>query len=173
MPSNRQPIFTTAGAAFVLTAGSAAEGSQKSVNLSTTLETRLGTTARNTTAMRVWINGLWTTDQIVTSAVAAEYTIGIGVFTENIDNVDFPDLGTHAGDYMLHDARRLIDQNAATGLTLLDPPQVGGSIVELTTRSKRKLARTTDKLFMVVQKDRATEEAVTLTCSITVMWLLP
>ena len=151
------------------------ERSQQSSDLRAVLESRLGVNAlRNVTAMRTWVHGLYTTAAVVSTPVIAEYGIGVGRFTAGIDNGDFPDVGTHEGSWALHDVRRLIDNASTVNITPLTPQSVPfGSLVAINTRTSRKLEKTNDAFFMVVQKDRATEEIVTLTCSVTVMWLLP
>ena len=174
MPSTREHVFTTVGLSFGLVAGQTGVSSQQSQDLTDALATKLAITPGKMTAMRAWVNGLYVTSTAVTTPVIGEYTLGIGVFTQEIDNGDFPNLELHDGPWMLHDARRLVDRNAGVLLEGLEPANtVGGSCLQLTTRSARKLERVRDRLFMVVQKDRATEETVTLSCSVTVMWLLP
>ncbi len=151
MPARREPVFTTVGLTFALTAAGAGLTSQLHQDLSAALETRLAAVPRNYTAMRVWISGLYTTTQIVSTAVLAEYSIGVGVYSQLLSNAEFPDIETHEGSWMLHDARRLIDQNAGTVLTPLEPTApAGGSQVQINTRSARKLDKTTERLFMVI-----------------------
>ncbi len=129
--------------------------------------------------MRAWVTGFYHTIATVTTPVLGEYSFGIGVFTEDIDQGGlFPDVSTHEGNWMLHDVRRLTEgPGASAGIFQpLIPDRSGdgaGSSVHVTTRSGRKLPRTADKLFMVVQKDRVTEEVIQLGVSISVMWLLP
>jgi len=112
---------------------------------------------------------------VVTAPVIGEYLIACGVFTAGLDNGDFPSLGLHNGSPMLHDARRLFEVNDGTPVAQMLQPlgQEGGGMVRIDTRSKRKLERTDDRLFMVLEKDRNTEEDVLFRSTVTVMWLLP
>ncbi len=174
--ADREPVFTSVGAAFVMDKALAGVASQSRIDLSDTLDTRLGAEQRGgTTAMRVWIAGLWTTGAVVTTPVIAEYAMGVGMFSAGMDGGDFPDLEAHKGPWMLHDLRRLQDINDGTPVVqILTPAGVPhGGLVWETTRSKRKAERFDDRLFMVVQRDRVTEEDTTLMVSVSVMWLLP
>ncbi len=176
--SDREPLFTTVGALFVLVAGDSGVASQEIADLSDELETRIAAIPRNYTAMRCWVTGFYHTIATVTTPVLAEYSFGIGVFTELVDAGDFPDVSSHRGNWMLHDVRRLTETAGGSAgiFTELNPRHTGneaGSAVHVTTRAARKLARTDAKLFFVVQKDRVTEDNVQLSVSITTMWLLP
>ncbi len=172
----REPVFTTVGAAFVLVAANAGISSQENADLTTELESRLAAASRNVTAVRVWINGLYFTQAAVTTPVVSEYSMGVYVAPSRTDDGDFPNVGNHEGSPMLHEARRLVDLASTASITTLHPQSAGdnnGSSVRLTTRAKRKLQRTDDHLFLVLQKSLATEENIQFTCSVTVMWLLP
>ncbi len=172
----REPIFTTANLTFLLVAATSGKGSQEHADLSSSLETRIGAVPRNYTAMRVWVNGYYNTTGVVTTPVNGAYSIGAGVFTEDIDDTNFSDLAQHEGSWMLHDSRRLTEVAGGTAglFTPLLPDGVpGGSMLHLDTRSKRKLSRTNEKLFLVLQKSQVTEENINISMSVTVMWLLP
>ncbi len=160
---------------MTLVAGNIGAASQQFSNqITADLESRLGRTAQNVTAARVWINGLWFTTAIVSTPVLIGLTLGMGIFTSRIDAGDFPNISTHDGDWMVHRTWRLID-NQSTVITPIQLQPVFGensSQIAIDNRSMRKILRDTDRLFIVIEKDVVTEETIQLHCDVTVMWLL-
>ncbi len=172
----KERVFVTTEIALTLTAASTSTASQQVSNQMTSdLENRLGRTARGVTIARIWVNGIWFTNAIVTTPVVMGLSMGIGIFTQNADAADFPDLAAHQGDWMLHHTWRLTDRGAATtSPTLLFPQDSPGnsSGFGLDNRSMRKLSKVSEDLYIVIQKDIATEENIQLHCDVTCMWLV-
>ncbi len=173
----KDPIFITSRMTFTVPAAGttvADGGLFSSIQASTDFETRTGRTLRNATIARIWLHGLYTTSAVVTTPQQSGLFLGAIVLTEKVEDVDFPELQDHAGDWMLHDARNLL-QVATTALqTPLQPQDTpAGSVVMLDNKSKRLIRRDTDKLFFAVAKDVVLEEPVDFRCEATVMWLVP
>ena len=169
-------VFTTTEVAMTIVAGNISVASQQFSNgMSSSFETRTGRSLRNATVGRVWVNGLWFTLAIVTTPVLMGLSMGMGVFSAGMDLGDFPDLATHRGDWMLHRTWRLTDRNAATANATPLEPQHGSensASIAIDNKSMRKIRRESDELFIVVQKDIATEENIQCHVDVTVMWLV-
>ncbi len=172
----RERIFTTTETALTLTAaGTSISGQQISQQTSADFELRTGRTLRNATVARIWINGLWFTVAAVTTPVIIGLVIGMGVFQESLDAGDFPDLSIHKSSWMLHRTWRLTELDSSDTLPRPLFPNAGSGNscqIVLDNRSMRRIERDGEKLFLVIQKDIATEEAIQFHVDVTVMWLL-
>ena len=175
--ARKDPVFTTSKMGFSLPAAGitvATGGLVSSVDPSTLFEARVGRSLRNATVARIWVRGLVFHNVTVTTVTEYGFFVGAIVLTENVEDVDFPEISLHAGDWMLHDARVLRD-TTGTVPQLQIPSGVykTGSSFDIDNRSKRLIRRDTDKLFIVVAKDVATEEPILADLRVTVMWLVP
>ena len=176
---NRAPrrgrVFTTTQVSLTLVAGDISTASQQSTNQMTSdFETRTGRLARGVTVARIWIRAFYFTLAVITAPSLAQYSLGMGIFTQGIDNGDFPDVDGHVGDWMVHDARTLTDLAISTAPTPLVPNDGSGagSSVVIDNRSMRKLPRVSDDLFLVLQKASTTEDNIQFRAAVTVMWLV-
>ena len=178
---NRRPqvprmakVFTTTEVALTLVAANISVSSQQLTNQMTSdYESLTGKAARNVSVGRVWVTGLWFTLAVVSTPVLMGLSMGMGIFTQNTDAGDFPDLATHKGDWFLHRTWRLTDRGSATANpTPLQPEDSPGnsSGFGIDNRTGRKIPRQSDDLFLMIQKDIATEENIQLHCDVTVMW---
>ncbi len=168
-------MFTTTNVAFTLVAGDTGVASQESnISISSDFETKSGRSLRGVTLARLWVRGLYFTQAVVTTPVVSSYFMGVGIFTQGVDDGDFPNLETHDGDWMLHDARVLIDTSVSTDANALNPeaPAAGSNVV-IDNRSMRKIMRDTEAVFVVMQKGSVTEDNILWKGEITAMWLLP
>ncbi len=172
----RSRLFTTTLFSQTIVAGNIGTASQQSNNQATSdFESKSGRTARGVTIARIWIRALYHTIAVITTPVISSYYLGMGIFTSGIDNGDFPDLSQHDGDWMVHDARPLIDTAVSTDPNVLNPEGAGnyGGVVSIDNRSMRKLNRDTEQLFLVLQKSTVTEDNIQFRGEVTIMWLLP
>ncbi len=169
-----EKVFTTTEVAMTLAAGNTGQNSQQATNQVTAdFEAITGRQAFNITPMRQWVTGLWFTLAVVTTPVVIGLTMGMGIFSAQIDVTDFPNLSTHRGDYFLHRTWRLTDRFAqTTDPTPLDPsePGVNSGSIAIDNKTSRKLRRTDQEIFIVIEKDVVTEENIQLHVDVTVMW---
>ena len=172
----RERVFVTTEIALTLTAaGTSTAGQQISNQCTSDLESRTGRNARAVTIGRVWVTGLWFTTAVVTTPVLIGLSLGMGVFTQSTDVADFPNVASHLGDWFVHRTWRLTDRGAATvNPTPLQPEDAPGNSAgfQIDNRSQRKLGRFSNDLFLVIQKDIATEEDIQFHSDVTVMWIL-
>ncbi len=174
--NKRGRLWTTSFFELQLLAAASGQSGQKRTDMSNEFITKTGRNLYNVTASRIWLNGVWrwgTTTGAVTP-IWGTYTVGILRGTSLLDAVDIPDIGKHNGDLMLHDQRVLLE-NSEGVITPLVPASAGlaGSVLQLQSKGQRKLARETDTIFLVGAKSSVTEQDVALTCSVTILWLLP
>ena len=169
-----EKLFTTTEVALTLVAGNISITSQQSTNqITSDFEARSGRQARGITPIRQWVTGLWFTQAVVTNPVVIGLAIGMGIFSSGIDSQDFPDLATHTGEWFYHRTWRLTDRGITTSQpTLLTPSDnpANGSSFSHDNRTGRKIQRVSQELFLVIQKDVATEENIQFHADITVMW---
>ncbi len=171
----KDSVFTTSSMTFTLPAAAttvATGGLVSGDDPSDVFEARTGKSLRNATVARIWLRGLWVTIAAVTTPVIGNYFLGAIVLTEKVEDVDFPELATHAGDWMLHDARTLLESTGTAPVQLRPINGPGGAMVDLDNRSKRLIRRDTDKLFIAAAKSVATEEDIVFRGQVTVMWLV-
>ncbi len=172
----KDPIFITSDMVLTLPAAgtSVADGGLVSnVTCSTDFEIRTGRSLRNATAARIWLRGYWFHTVTVTAPSRFGAFLGAIVLTEKVEDVDFPELKDHAGDWMLHDGRVLQDSPDTVPQICLPNNTTGGAVLDLDNRSKRLVRRDTDKLFIAAAKDTVTEETISVDLRLTVMWLVP
>jgi len=168
-------FWTTATTTLTLAAAAVGGASQKSFIISSVFVTNTGRNVYNVTLSRLFLRGLYHTIAIVTTPVVVGVTLGVGVFAQNIDDIDFPNLASHAGNWMLHDVRQLREREAGNAVPNPMEPTgtLAGSNVDLVGSSMRKIGNVQDVPFLVLEKDVATEEDILLKVSITALWLLP
>jgi len=175
-PERKDRMFVTTEVALTLVAANQSVASQQLTNqLNSDAESRAGRSSRGMTVARIWVRGFYFTLAVVTTPVVIGVQLGVGIYPSGIDVGDFPNVAAHAGDWMLHDTRRLHDSASLTvAPTLLEPQEVatGGAVLDLDNKSMRKIRKANDELFVVLQKDGVTEENIQFHADFTVMWLL-
>ncbi len=176
--ARKDQVFITSKVSFTLTAAGttvADGGATLDISCSTDFETRMGRSLRNATVARIWLHGLYTTAAVTTTPAVSGFFLGAIVLTEKIESVDLPEIQDHAGDWMLHDARVLLQSTGSSdvGVMSLNNSGMTGGVVMLDNRSKRLIRRDTDKLFIVAGKDTALEDNSFFNGRVTVMWLVP
>jgi len=152
----------------VATSDSSISGAQQSTNLTATLRTILGVDdLKDFTVTRVLGTGVLLNETSETSAALAKFFAGIGVYTNLIDDGDFPSLENHTGDWLWYDARMV--KGAGTGLTPVLPDSA--ATIPIDSKSMRKL-RAGDDLFMVVDTPGGALD-LTFAYGISVLMLYP
>ena len=169
---------TTTGFDLTMVAGDVGVASQKfNIGISSAFETKTGRSLRGVTISKIFFNGFYHTDVVVTTPILNLFSLAIGIYPEGMDEGDFPDLAAHAGDWLMHDTRILSDRGSATSFPIpLEPNSAGneaGFVFRIVNSSMRKVQRDTDKVQVVVQKRTVCEENITLTAAVTALWLMP
>ena len=93
--------------------------------------------------------------------------LGIGIFPEGMDNADFPDLASYEGNYYAYECFNFQMPGASSSLVLPAEAAFG----RLDYRSMRKIARTGERVVLVLQLD--TTEIVRFRLNISILMLLP
>ncbi len=160
----RRRTWTNSNVTLNVTA--AGQPGAKQVDLGATLKGQLGitdlvgfTVAR--THICVLIEGLDTNTSIITS------NMGIGVYANNIDDIDFPDLSQYEGDWLAYECF-IFKQPGTAGLL---PVNDNTAFHRSDYRSMRKIPRTGLDLKLVFQHDTVATVNYHVACSI--LWLLP
>ncbi len=133
---------------FTLAITAAGVAGQQSVNLSTNLEVALGRNLGGTTIMRM--RGSFILIAGGTPAAGpTQVFLGAGIFSSGIDNADFPDLSTGAGNWMYYQAAQVSESGAATTNQIL--PVNAPFRFEIDVKAKRKFIGNDQDLLLVGQ----------------------
>ena len=171
--TRKRRLWTTQRQILTNTAASVGVVGQESFDLGAAFETASGQQlTQGVTVAHTYIRGILHQDA-ATTAVNLMWALGLGIFTSGIDDADFPDVASHAGDWLLHEAKIIQEPTSGT----INPYSVNGSgsnnggVVRLESRGQRKILRRDETLWVVIQKDTVTEQDMVSDLVFTVLWL--
>jgi len=143
---------------------------QLAVNLNTNLEQRLGLLSlAGFTVSRTHICSLITSGGSETGTGRFSIFLAIGVFTAGIDVQDFPDISTYDGDWLAWECYTFQLPGAVALPVLPDEAAFQRSDY----RSMRKIPKSTDQLFLVIQIDSTPSSAVVIKGEVASLFLAP
>jgi len=168
----RPRLWTTIAPTITLLAAQTGVASQSFLGLGGPYTTATGRELQSgVTIARVFCNLLVEEVSPATSAVTFCLAVGVGVFTQNIDAGDFPDLELHEGDWFLHDVRPFAERKTSLENRLVHPTTKAQ--YQLETRAQRKINRRDETPFLLMQKDAVTDFDIVVTACVTILWLTP
>ncbi len=165
-------VWTCESLVLTLTAAAVGPAVQSVIRLETALNAKVDRTSQNYTLLRSYVKGTYTWPNTAAGTpIWVGYTMALVRAIRLMDGGDFGDIAAHNGDILLFDCRPLREPSISNDM--LVPANAGwntGSNVDLESKAQRKLARENDSIFLVGQKDQATEQDVLLRVAITLLW---
>ena len=141
---------------------------QSIISLTSVMRARQSSAVQGYTLARVLGKITNFNDTSETSAALGAYALGIGRYTQLVDGVDLPSLGSHEGDWLWYTSCGF--KGAGTGLTEITPEIARN--VEVDSKSMRVLERDSDDIFLSsVLQD--TSVALRHSFNLSLLWLLP
>ncbi len=166
-------LWTDRRVSITLPAASVGTASQDSVSFGTVFETQSARALRGVTVSTMYVSGLLQNSSGVVTPISTRVHLGVIVAPTLIDNGDFPDLSVGDGDYMLRDGRICREEAAEPFIVVPNTGDSWGGHYQLHNKSMRQIPKVGYDLFMVAQKDAATETDWIFDLTVTTLWLLP
>jgi len=171
--AKRGNLFTCQRIDVTLTGTSVDEAGQAVVDLGLLFATKSGRSLQNVTLVHTWISGWWSQAVAATSPLWRSYTLAVVRANVGMDTGDFLELEEHTGDISLFDCRALLESEGTDDVLFPRTEHRAGAGVFLESRGMRKIDRVGDTIWLVVQKDGVTEQAIVGRFAVTMLWKLP
>ena len=169
----KKRLWTVQTITMGLVAGNVDVAFQRSVDVGAVFATQTGLVLRDATVGRVFINGVYSMIPAASPVVVSLF-FGLIVGQDTLVVTDFPDLSLGSGDYFVRDARTALEvDDNIPGDRPLEPQGIhnGGGSIMVDGKSKRTVRRVGEIVFMVAQKNVATEQVINLSAELTILWL--
>jgi len=171
-PVNTKLAWSCQSVNLILPAASVGTGSQATQALGGRFVAITGEALRDVTISRVFIKGFAQETGTLTD-INTTLELGMILKETTLDAGEFPDIGFGFGDYFVRDCRDVKEPSGVAPNTIMDPAAAGpniGGVYDIDGKSKRRIGRQFEDLWIVGQKDTITNANVVMRLSVTILW---
>ncbi len=166
-------LWTVQRLQLTLTAALVGTADQPNQNLGNAFESQTGRVLRGATVSTMYLRGIVQESSGVTSPVNLGLSLGAIVANEGLNTTFFPNIALGDGDYFLRDCRTVREVSAEPFIVEPSGGASEGGLYNLHNRSMRKINRVAETVFLLAQKDVATERDIIFDLCVTTLWLIP